>query len=134
MAGNYNAGSVGPGTATRVSYSGAPGTSLAVLELSPPAPRRPGSSPHGSRRTEKAYVTWIRRSSDLTDITGLRNPGTRRMGAGAKFASDKEIGRTCPAGREALACPSSQRTQYYPVPYTSPSAAQVTELVYVQNI
>ncbi len=67
---NYAAGIVGPGAAIRVSYSRAPEPSLAVRELSPAAPRQPRlldrvraslRARHGSRRTEKAYVAWIRR-------------------------------------------------------------------------
>jgi len=67
--GNYDADIVISRTATGVVYAG-PEAPLAVRESGAPAPRQPRlldrvrdalRARHGSRRTEKSYVAWIRR-------------------------------------------------------------------------
>ena len=66
----YDADAVSPLTATGVVYSGDAVSPRAVREPSPPEPSQPRlldrvrealRARHSSRRTEKAYVAWIRR-------------------------------------------------------------------------
>jgi integrase len=68
--GNYDADIVISRTATGVVYARGPEARLAVREPGAPAPRQPRlldrvrdalRARHGSRRTEKSYVAWIRR-------------------------------------------------------------------------
>ena len=68
--GNYDADIVISRTATGVVYARGPEAPLAVREPGAPAPRQPRlldrvrdalRARHGSRRTEKSYVAWIRR-------------------------------------------------------------------------
>jgi integron integrase len=66
--GNYDAGIVRSQTANGVFHAGAAPPPLAVREPGAPAPRRlldrvrdALRARHGSRRTEKSYVAWIRR-------------------------------------------------------------------------
>jgi len=55
---------------------------------------------------------------DLMDVTGLHSRERRRLGSAAELAWDREIGRTA-VDHEAIACPTSQHTRNYPIPYTS---------------
>jgi hypothetical protein len=68
--GNYDADIVISRTATGVVYARGPEARLAVREPGAPAPCQPRlldrvrdalRARHGSRRTEKSYVAWIRR-------------------------------------------------------------------------
>jgi hypothetical protein len=126
-----NVGIIAPDLRARVQYTavstvmGAP--PVGVRETTPTGSPKPRlldrvrltlRARHGSRRTEK---TGGLRRRDAADIAGLCNAGTKRTAPRVKGAPDQTMGAARPARRDALACPSPQRTRCYPVPYTSSS-------------
>jgi hypothetical protein len=82
---NYDAGNVSTSARSALVYAVGPQVLRAVHEPNPPAPRQPRlldrvrdalRARHGSRRTEKSYVAWIRR---FILFHGKRHPS--EMGA-----------------------------------------------------